>query len=194
MIDMNPEVPFRKSCFHESLIRLNVLDKQGFAAWVFKPGMLFKDIAVWWDDGGVRRKPHEGVDICFYRDGSGQNYRLTEKTMIPVLYDGKIVRIDDDFLGKSVYVGHGIYDDNGNRLYTVYGHTNPFRDIGEGKELREGDAFATIADVGTKKTVIPPHLHLSVAWMPVTFPSERLNWDTMSNPNIVTLCNPLGCL
>lgn len=191
-IDMRLEVLFRKSCFHESLIRLNGLDKQGFAAWVFKPGMLFKDIAVWWGDGGVRRRPHEGLDICFYRDVSGQNYRLTEKAMIPVIYDGKIVRMDDDFLGKSVYVGHGIYDNNGNRLYTVYGHTSPLRDIAEGKELREGEAFATIADVGVRKTVIPPHLHLSVAWMPETFPCERLNWNMMSDPGIVTLCNPLG--
>ncbi|MBF8277000.1 MAG: hypothetical protein HW390_2073 [Candidatus Brocadiaceae bacterium] len=191
---MNPEATFRKSSFRDSLIRLNRLDKQGFAALVFKPGMLFKDIAVWWCAGGVRRRPHEGLDICFYRDVSGQNCRLTEKTMIPVIYDGKIARIHDDFLGKSVYVMHEIYDGNGNRLYTVYGHTSPLRDMGEGKELREGDPFTTIADVGTKKTVIPPHVHLSVAWIPVTFPCERLNWDTMSNPKVVTLCNPLDCL
>jgi len=191
---MNPEATFRKSCFKDALIRLNGLDKQGFADWVFKPGMLFKGLTLWWGDGGVRRRPHEGLDVCFYRDVSGQNYRLTEKSMIPVIYDGKIVRIDDDFLGKTVYVGHGIYNDNGNSLYTVYGHTSPFRDITEGKELREGEAFATIADVGMRKTVIPPHLHLSVAWIPEAFSCARLNWDTMSNPNIVTLCNPLGFL
>lgn len=188
---MNLEVPFRKSCFNESLIRLNGLDKQGFAAWVFTPGMLFKDPAIWWGSGGFRRRLHEGLDICFYRDGSGQNYRLTEKTMIPVIYDGKIVRIDDDFLGKSVYVRHGIYDDNGNRLYTVYGHTSPISGIRIGKELQEGEAFARIADVGLRKTVIPPHLHLSVAWMPETFPYERLNWDLMGDARIITLCNPL---
>lgn len=191
---MTPEAIIRKSPFHESLIRLNGLDKQGFAVWVFKPGMLFKDLALWWGDGGVRRRPHEGLDICFYRDKVGQNCRLTEKTIIPVIYDGKIVRIHDDFLGKSVYVVHEIYNGDGNRLYTVYGHTSPLCGIAEGKELREGYPFATIADVGTGKTVIPPHVHLSVAWIPVTFPFERLNWDTMSDPDIVTLCNPLGCL
>ena len=191
---MNPEATFRKSCFQNSLIRLNRLDKQGFTALVFKPGMLFKDIAVWWGDGGVRSRLHEGLDVCFYRDVSGQNYRLTEKTMIPVIYDGKIVWIHDDFLGRSVYVVHEIYDGNGNRLYTVYGHTSPLCGIAEGKELREGDPFATIAGVGMRKTVIQPHVHLSVAWIPVAFPCERLNWDTMSDPNVVTLCNPLDCL
>ena len=191
---MNPDAAFRKSCFKDALIRLNGLDKQGFVDWVFKTGMLFKDLALWWGDGGVRRRPHEGLDVCYYRDMSGQNYHLTEKTMIPVIYDGEIVRIHDDFLGKSVYVAHDIYDDNGNRLYTVYGHTSPLCGITEGKELQEGDPFATIADIATRKTVIPPHLHLSVAWIPVAFPCERLNWETMSDPNVVTLCNPLDCL
>ena len=190
---MNTDATFLKSFFKDALIRLNGLDRQGFADWIFKPGMLFKDIAVWWG-GGVRRRPHEGLDICFYRDGSGQNRRLTEKTIIPVIYDGKIVRIHDDFIGKSVYVMHEIYDGNGNRLHTVYGHTSPLCGIAEGKELREGDPFATIADVGTGKTVIPPHVHLSVAWIPVSFPCEMLNWDMMSNPDIITLCNPSDCL
>lgn len=190
---MNTDATFLKSFFKDALIRLNGLDKQGFVDWVFKPGMLFKDMTVWWG-GGVRRRPHEGLDICFYRDVSGQNYHLTERTIIPVMYDGKIVRIHDDFLGKSVYVSHEIYNGSGNRLYTVYGHTSPFCGIAEGKEVREGYPFTTIADVGMKKTVISPHVHLSVAWIPVTFPYERLNWDTMSDPNVVTLCNPLNCL
>lgn len=191
---MNPESLLRQSCFNESLLRLNGLDKHGFAAWIFKPGMLFKDTVLWWGNGGIRRKPHEGLDICFYRDESGQTCRLAEKAMIPVIYDGKIVRIDGDFLGKSVYVGHSIYDDNGRRLYTVYGHTNPVSGIENGKELREGDVFATIADVIMRQTIIPPHLHLTVAWLPDTFPHEKLNWDMMGNPDIVTLCNPLELL
>lgn len=191
---MNPDATFRKSCFRDALIRLNGLDKQGFADWVFKPGMLFKDTTVWWGGGGDRRIPHEGLDVCLYQDVSGQNYPLTEKTVIPAMYDGKIVRIHDDFLGKSIYVMHEIYDINGNRFYTVYGHVNPLFSVAEGRELREGDPFAEIEGVGTRKAVIPPHLHLSVAWIPETFPYERLNWDTMGNPNAVTLCNPLDYL
>lgn len=191
---MNPDATFRKSSFWDALIRLNGLDKQGFVEWVFKPGMLFNDLFLWWGDGGARRMPHEGLDVCYYRNVSGQNFPLTKKTVIPVIYDGKIVRIHDDFLGKSLYVAHEIYEGNGKRLFTVYGHISPLRGTAEGKELREGVPFATIADAGTGKTVIPPHVHLSVAWISVTFPFERLNWDAMGDPNVVTLCNPLSCL
>jgi len=181
----------RKSRFSEFLIKHNDLNKFEFEEWVFYPGMLFNDLYKWWGDGGVRQRPHEGLDLCFYRDKAGQEHSLDERIKIPVMYEGEIIRIEDDFLGKSIFVSHGIHDDLGNRFHTIYGHTNPYSGVAIGKTLSEGDAIATIADARKKKTEISPHLHISVAWLPKSFPYERLDWETMSNRSMATLCDPL---
>ncbi|MCF6155024.1 MAG: hypothetical protein E3K36_07180 [Candidatus Brocadia sp.] len=188
---MNQRLVLGKSRFNEFLIRYNDLHKSGFEEWIFYPGMLFHDPCKWWEDGGVRYKPHEGLDFCFYRDKAGQNHSLDEKTVIPVMYAGEIIHIDDDFLGKSIYVTHDICDDRGNRLYVIYGHTNPFHGIGTGKTLNEGDTIATIADTGKKRAKIPSHLHISMVWLPESFPYEKLDWETLGDCSTVTFCNPL---
>ena len=181
----------RKSRFNEFLVMHNNLNKFGFDAWVFYPGMLFNDLHKWWGDGGVRQRPHEGLDLCFYRDKAGQEHSLDERIKIPVMYEGEIVRIDDDFLGKSIFVSHGIYDDLGNRFHTIYGHTNPYSGVAIGKTLSEGDAIATIADARKKKAKIFPHLHISVIWLPKAFPYKELNWQIIGDSQTVTLCDPL---
>lgn len=181
----------RKSPFHKFLIRCNDLNESAFGEWVFYPGMLFNDPFKWWEDGGVRSRLHEGLDLCFYRDKSGQNHAFNEKTDIPVMYDGKIIHISDDFLGKSLYVSHGIYDDTGNKLHTIYSHTSPYHDIDIGKTLRKGDTIATIADIRKSRAKILPHLHLSVAWLPESFPYEKLSWEIMADCKAIVFCNPL---
>lgn len=181
----------RKSRFNEFLIRHNGLDEFGFEEWIFCPGMLFHGQDTWWEDGGIRQSPHEGLDYCFYRDTGGQNHRLNEKTKIPVMYDGNIVNICDDFLGKSVFVNHDISDDRGNRLHTIYGHTSPYDNVDAGSVFQEGEAFATIADAGKKSTKVLAHLHISVAWVPEAFPRKELNWKTISDLQAITLCDPL---
>lgn len=181
----------KKSRFTEFLIRHNGLDKSRFEEWIFCPGMLFNDPYKWWGCGGIRQRPHEGLDFCFYRDKAGQEHSLDEGIKIPVMYEGEIIHIEDDFLGKSIFVSHGIYDGLGNRFHTIYGHTNPCSGIDIGKVLSEGEVIAAIADVGKKKTEISPHLHISVAWLPKSFPYERLNWKTISNRSMATLRDPL---
>lgn len=188
---MNQRLVLRKSRFSDFLTRYNDLHKSGFEEWIFYPGMLFQDPCKWWGDGGVRRRPHEGLDFCFYRDKAGQYHSLDKKTMIPVMYAGKIVHIGDDFLGKSVYVAHDMCDNKGNKLYTIYGHTNPCHGIDIGKILNEGDPIAAIADTGKKRVKIPSHVHISMVWLPESFPYERLDWEKISNCRSVTLCNPL---
>ncbi len=184
----------RKSRFSEFLLTHNNLDKYGFEAWVFYSGMLFNDLYKWWGDGGVRQRPHEGLDICFYQDTAGNIHRLNEKIKIPAIYDGEIVRIGDDFLGKSVYVSHNIYNDDGNKLHTIYGHTNPYPGINMGRILNEGDILATIAETDKKETTIFPHVHISVVWLPESFPKERLDWETICTSQEVVLYNPLACM
>ncbi len=187
---MKPGCIIRKSRFHESLIEHNNLNKLGFKEWIFYPGMLFNHLHKWWTDRGIRHKPHEGIDLCFYRDENGQVHNLSEETHIPVMYNGEIVHIGNDLLGKSLYVNHNIYNNNGNKLYTIYGHASPYYGIDIGKILNEGDVIATIAPI-RKKTKIFPHLHISTAWLPESFPYEKLDWETINDCNTIILCDPL---
>ncbi|MDY6893596.1 MAG: GNAT family N-acetyltransferase [Chloroflexota bacterium] len=179
------------SGFSERLVTCNGLDRSKFARWAFHPGMLFGATMRWWGDEKSRERPHEGLDICMYGDEYGQVHNLDERTQIPVMYDGEIVKIDDDLLGKSVFVRHGIHHGDGKQLYSVYAHTTPHNEAHEGKFLSEGDVVATIADTRNKKVTIAPHLHLSIAWIPTSLPHERLTWETMNDPDTVVLLDPL---
>ena len=162
----------------------------GFKEWIFYPGMLFQDREAWWTDNGFRPAPHEGIDLCFYRDNEGQVRRIGNGTKIPVMYTGEIVRIHDDFLGKSIYVKHRINDKSGNDLHTIYGHTIPCNHHDTGKRVHEGDIIAEIAAIPENSKILP-HIHITMAWIPETLFGKKLNWETIGNPHLVTLCNPL---
>lgn len=177
----------KKSSFNEWFARHNGL---AFHGWVFRSGMLFLDPDKWWKKGEARRRPHEGLDFCFYRTG-GQISVIDGGTNIPVMYAGEVLNIGDDFLGKSLYIGHSICDEKGNRLCTIYGHTKPIHDVGVGKVLNEGDVVAVVADERAHVTKIPPHLHVSAVWLPLSFPCEKLDWEILSNSSVATLVNPL---
>ncbi len=179
-----------KSTFKTLLVEYNSdLHTHGFKEWIFYPGMLFQDIETWWADNGFRPAPHEGIDLCFYRDNTGQVRRIGKRTKIPVMYTGKIVHTHDDFLGKSIYVKHGINNKGGNTLHTIYGHTIPGDYNVAGKSVCEGDIIAEAALPESSK--IPTHIHLTMAWIPESLPSKKLNWDIIGNNRLVTLCNPL---
>lgn len=57
---------------------------------------------MWWGDCGERDNPHEGLDLCLYRNMEDDILRLDEKTNIPAMSDGVVVKIINDFLGRSV--------------------------------------------------------------------------------------------
>ncbi|MFC2059620.1 hypothetical protein ACFLTZ_00815 [Chloroflexota bacterium] len=50
---------------------------------------------------GKRARPHEGLDLCVYRTEKGDIRYLDEKTKVPVILKGRIVKVVDDFLGES---------------------------------------------------------------------------------------------
>ena len=177
--------------FGSSLVQCNRLREIGFEKWLFYPGMLFSSVEKWWGDRGTRPTAHEGLDICLYRTKDGQICRLTPDTMIPAMYDGRVVRLDDDFLGKSVYVRHEAYDDEGRPFFTIYGHIVPADHIRVGVSLRQGEIFATISAFEKKKVRILPHLHLSVARIPESFPCENLNWSVLGEQEQISLLDPL---
>jgi hypothetical protein len=183
-------VPSRTK-FSEHLVGYNGLDKKGFEEWLFFPGMLFNATDKWWGDKGARGKPHEGLDLALYRDKNGKNHGLDESIKIPVMYEGKVVTIINDFIGKTLCVAHNICNDNENVLFSIYGHINPYDDIAEGTLVGEGRVIATITELHKKKAIMLPHLHISVAWVPKSLSHENLNWGTISDPKALTLLNPI---
>ena len=190
----NTESIPRASEFGERLARCNALYGLGFEEWVFYPGMLFRALGTWWGNGGNRRRPHEGLDVCLYRTKDRKVHRFDEKTRIPVMYEGEVVKIGDDFLGRSVYISHSIYDSHGRQLLTIYGHTRPHDGIHPGRVLSEEDVLGAIADPGKRRGEIPPHIHISVAWVPRSLCYEKFDWETIGDPGIVALLNPLDVI
>jgi len=183
-----------KTRFTECLIHQNALDENGFKEWIFYPGMLFNAVEKWWGDHGKRDKPHEGLDLCLYRDQRGNKRQLDEKTKIPVIYDGTVVGIVNDFLGKSVIIEHDLTDSDHNRFCTIYGHINPDKRLQNGQMVKEGDIIATLADLGNPKVTIIPHLHISLGWASKLISYDKLDWKTIGAPNTLTLMDPLCVL
>ena len=177
--------------FTEFLIRENGLDKSGFEGWIFCPGMLFNAIDKWWGDQGKRDKPHEGLDLCLYRDRGDMILRLGEKIKIPVIYDGVVVGIISDFLGKSVIIEHLLPNCDNRRFCTIYGHTIPDRGLHIGKIVKQGDIIATLADSSKSKADIFPHLHISLGWTSKAISYDRLDWGKIGAQNTLTLLDPL---
>jgi hypothetical protein len=182
------------SSFCENLVQRNNLPAQGFAQWVFHPGMLFNSRLAWWGAGGRRSVPHEGIDLCLYRDKRGAVQRLDATTGIPLIFTGAVKHIIDDYLGRTLFAAHDIYDGMGNQCYTIYGHVAPAAGIAPGDTLNTGELFAVMADTKSGKTEIIPHAHISIAWIPENFPAGDLSWERMNPRHRVILVNPLDVL
>jgi hypothetical protein len=173
------------------LVTSNGLDKSGFFQWVFYPGMLFHSDDKWWGDWGTRKRPHEGLDICFYQGKDGAIFNLLPSAKIPVIYEGTVVCLLDDYIGKTLFILHDIYDANQNQLCSIYGHTDPCDTIRVSSPVGKGDIIATISDVKRKGVQMSSHLHLSLAWIPKSYEHQQLNWDKLSVQAELILLDPL---
>ncbi len=180
-----------KTDFNEFFARENALNKSDFKEWVFCPGMLFNSLDKWWGDQGRRGRPHQGLDLCQYRDRWDKVFALDEKMKIPAMYDGIVVTIINDFLGQSVIMEHGIPNSNKSRFYTIYGHTRPQDGLHVGRIFKEGDIIATLADSTKSKADIFPHLHISLGWAPGPVSHDKLDWETIGASNTLALLDPL---
>jgi hypothetical protein len=180
-----------KSAFNSFFTKSNSrLHADSFKEWIFYPGMLFHDTEAWWADSSARPTPHEGIDLCFYRDNTGQVRRIDSGTKIPVMYTGDIVHIHDDFLGKSIYVKHSMNNKSGDTLHTIYGHTVPQSHCVIGTRVHEGDIIAEVAAISEESKVLP-HIHITTAWIHKSLSYKRLNWETIWNSKSIALCDPL---
>ncbi|MCX8116659.1 MAG: M23 family metallopeptidase [Desulfobacterota bacterium] len=179
-----------RSPFTACLIRENGLDALGFKRWFFYPGMLFRATEKWWGDRGRRQRPHEGIDLCLFTDREGSLHALRENTKIPVLYDGIVVKVMDDFIGRTVVVEHHGFRTDRLRWITLYGHTIPSPSLKVGQILRAGEPIATLAPTDPRRG-LPPHLHLSTLWIEPEISYPQLDWDSMGDLRGLAWTDPL---
>jgi hypothetical protein len=182
--------------FAEALAACSGLRGAGFGRWAFTPGMLFSAPEKWWGDRGPRPRPHEGIDLCLYTDESGRLFALDASARIPAMLDGEVIKIEKDYLGQSVYVGHAVEDGNGRRLWTMYGHSAPLHPLRPGDRVRSGEIIASLPEKRKNNRGPRPHLHLTMAWVSPERAPRELGWETLHDRRIATLIDPLqamGC-
>ncbi len=180
----------QQSCFAEAFVKHNRLDNALFSAFSFDPCMLFGSRHEWWAERRKRRSPHEGIDICCFLDQAGRENSLPAGSKVPTAFVGKVIRIVEDYLGKSVFIEHDIYE-HGYRLVTIYAHIVTEAELEPGVYVNEGDVIGRIADTLQRKSSSPPHLHLSAAWFAPGVSEEDLSWETISYQKDIKLIDPL---
>ena len=182
----------RKAGFTEFFVRANSLEEKGFKEWVFSSGMLFNALDKWWGNREKRDRPHEGLDLCLYRDRQDKVISLQGEMKVPAMYDGIVFMIINDFLGQSVIVEHDLGMGDNNWFYTIYGHTIPCSGLQAGRIVKQGEVIATLADPIKSKAGLLPHLHISLGWARETITCDKLDWETIGASNTLILLDPLS--
>jgi hypothetical protein len=183
-----------KSKFFDYLLASNGAALAGFKSWLFQPGMEFNSRRTWWGEQQPRSCPHEGIDLCCFEDSRGQFRQVGPDLQIPAALAGKILKLARDFLGESIYLSHEILAADGRRLCTAYGHTRPLASLQVGQPVAAGEIIAALAAAPGKKTRVPPHLHLTLAWIPLALDPDRLDWQNLGRDPAITLIDPLAIL
>jgi murein DD-endopeptidase MepM/ murein hydrolase activator NlpD len=183
----------KSSTFQDSLVLCNSVLGQEFAAWVFSPGMLFGARRKWWGDEGDRETPHEGLDLCFYRTHKGTILALAPGALIPSAFDGLVVKVSVDFLGKSLFIRHDGITAGRESLMTIFGHTAPVEGLEVGSRLTGGQVIGSVAEPKPGQRV-PPHLHVSTAWVSNAITDSELDWDKIAGSEHLRLIDPLTML
>jgi murein DD-endopeptidase MepM/ murein hydrolase activator NlpD len=180
--------PIHKSPFDQFFLKRNRVDYRRFSGWFFPTGAKFGSFKKWWSDEGLRDKRHEGIDFCFYKEGT-QLKKIKRESRIPVLFDGKVVAIVPDFLGSSVVVQHPVVDRRERQFYSIYGHLFPEETLVLGS-VKAGDVIGTLAEVKKRQDQPSGHLHLTMVFFPQKLDISKFNWDMLWMPG-VTLVDPL---
>jgi murein DD-endopeptidase MepM/ murein hydrolase activator NlpD len=183
--------PDLQSPFMEFLLEHNRPRMNGFKQWVFQPGMRFQALQKWWGDQGRRAAPHEGLDLYSFKDGGGTIKTVDQYTQIPAAFAGHIVKIQPDFLGKSIFMSHAGIMYGERRLLSAFGHTVPRTSLQTGQSIAQGEVIATVSGFPGKATDLLPHLHLTFAWVPADFSPDRLTWKNLGNDPGIRLIDPL---
>jgi murein DD-endopeptidase MepM/ murein hydrolase activator NlpD len=182
------------SQFMEYMLEHNRPRMDGFKGWVFHPGMLFQALGKWWGDQGLRPVPHEGLDLYSFEAAGGRVKTVDHQTRIPAAFAGQIVTIDRDFLGKSIYIRHAIFTAGGRQLLSAVGHTIPRDGLQTGQQVAAGEIIAAVAGLPGQKSNLPPHLHLTFAWVPKDVKVDQLTWKNLGHDSGIRLIDPLGVI
>jgi murein DD-endopeptidase MepM/ murein hydrolase activator NlpD len=183
-----------KAPFTQMLIAANDIDPDEFLTWVFCKEMLFRALGKWWGDFGQRDFPHEGIDFCLYADRSGKIKQLGARTLIPVMHDGVVKAIFEDYLGQAVIIEHPIEGDPKGKYLSAYAHTVPKEGVQPGVAVKRGDLIAAIAETSGSKVKILPHLHFSFGRISPKLTYEAFVWNIIRDPELVTLYDPMEIL
>jgi murein DD-endopeptidase MepM/ murein hydrolase activator NlpD len=187
----SPEI---HSQFMEFMLEHNRPRMDGFKGWVFHPGMLFQAWQKWWGDQGPRAVLHEGLDLYSFETDGGGVKTVDQQTQIPAAFAGQVVKIDRDFLGKSIYISHAIYTAGGRQLLSAVGHTVPRDGLKTGQQVAAGEIIAAVAGLPGKKSNLPPHVHLTFAWVPKDFSIDQLTWKNLGHDPGIRLIDPLAVI
>ena len=182
------------SNFISRLVDINHLSTLGFERFIFFPGMLFNSKEKWWGRSGFRPTSHEGVDLCFFAGKGGAGFRLDETVRVPMVYDGIIVHMMDDFFGKTVVTRHDFGDAGNGPVLSLYGHVHPDPRLKIGDRICRGDVFASIADTLGRSRLLPPHLHISLAKSRMLPQAERLTWEMLNQVDRSVFIDPMKAL
>ncbi len=183
-----------QSRFFDNLLASNHPAMLPFKKWLFQPGMEFASLETWWGEKQPRSCPHEGLDLCCFEDAAGQARQVGPDLKIPATFAGKIIRLARDFLGNSIYLSHEILAADGRQLCTAYGHTRPLASLKVGQQVAAGEIIAALAAAKGKSSKVPPHLHLTLAWIPRALDPDRLDWQNLGRDPAITLIDPLAVL
>ncbi|MDP2046386.1 MAG: peptidoglycan DD-metalloendopeptidase family protein [Deltaproteobacteria bacterium] len=182
------------SKFMEFMLAHNRPRMDGFKCWVFHPDMLFQALGKWWGDQGPRAVPHEGLDLYSFETDGGRVKTVDHRTQIPAAFAGQVVKIDPDFLGKSIYISHAMYTDASRQLLSAVGHTIPKDGLRTGQQVATGEIIAAVAGVPGQKSNLPPHLHLTFAWVPKDVRVDQLTWKNLGHDPGIRLIDPLAVI
>lgn len=178
------------SSFWFHFLRVNRLDRH--CRWLGLPGMEFRARAAWWGKA-ARTAPHEGIDLLFLVDSRGRRLALPPQALVVPLWEGEVVGLLDDFLGRTVVVRHPCADEQGRTLVSLYAHVEPL--VGQGTRVRPDFPVARIAPGKQRgKSGPPAHLHISLAWLAAGYPVRELSWPTLWQNQAVELIDPLPVL
>jgi murein DD-endopeptidase MepM/ murein hydrolase activator NlpD len=131
----------------------------------------------WWGGKGPRKAPHNGVDLRYYRTPDRKEHRLGQGTRVPAPFDGRVVSIIKDYIGKSVFLLHDIEMD-GMRLVSAIGHIAPQGMLRPGVVVKAGAILGTVAGVKNDAPV-KPHIHLTLALIRPDIPPEKIDWAVL---------------
>ncbi|MBC2714275.1 MAG: M23 family metallopeptidase [Desulfobacteraceae bacterium] len=183
-----------QSKFVSYLIRINKLNACDFDRFILFQGMMFGSEKKWWGTKGIRRSLHEGLDLCFFTNTRNEYFRLDETVKVPMLYDGRVEHITEDFLGKTVITSHCFDDPDQPALLSLFGHLNPGKNLKIGDEIKQGQVFAKISGFENKKQILLPHLHISLTKSDLLPPANCLEWEFLNRVDRSVFMDPLKAI